>query len=88
MAIMHKLNEEELEQAAGGYILDNDNLECEWQVIDDKTGDVIRRGMRRWEAEDYANTHGISAKRLSWNELKVLRETGSVEPSYYSYEEW
>ena len=91
MAILHhgkELSEEELKQAAGGYIFDNENLEYEWEVIDDKTGNVIRRGMARWEAEDFASSHGLSTKRLSWNELKRLRETGFVEPSWYSFEDY
>ena len=97
MAILHhgkELSEEELKQAAGGYIFDNENLEYEWEVIDDKTGNVIRRGMARWEAEDFASSHGLSTKRLSWNELCFGVNTNSNLPgivarnAFVSFDVW
>ena len=71
-----KLTEEELKEAGGGYIFRPDST---YEVIDDKTGDVIRGGLTYDQAVSYCKNCGVDTRQLSWNQLEQLRETGSID---------
>ena len=71
-----KLTEEELKDAAGGYIFQPGSG---YEVIDDKTGDVIKGGLTYAQAVSYCNDIGVDTRQLSWNQLEQLRETGSIK---------
>ena len=83
---MQDLEDGELDQVSGGYIHDHNNKEGDWEVIDDSTGEVLARQLLRSQAERKAAERGLSTKRLSWEELVQLRETGSVTPRHFWYE--
>ncbi len=56
-----KLNEENLEGAAGGYILDPGRL-YPYKVIDDTTGATLGSKLRHDEAGELAKTLGVSIR--------------------------
>lgn len=75
-----ELRHADLETISGGYIFET-MYKAEvngYEVIDDKTGDVVKRfrDYERWEARKYAREHGYSDKLISWDELRLLRVKG------------
>lgn len=75
-----ELNFEDLDAVSGGYIFET-MYKAEvngYEVIDDKTGDVVERfrDCEHWEARKYAREHGYSDKLISWDELRLLRVKG------------
>ena len=71
-----KLSEEELKEAAGGYIFETDDG---YEVIDDHTGEVLNSGLKYIQAVVYCNDFGIGTRELNWQQLNKLRETGSID---------
>ena len=71
-----KLSEEELKELSGGYLFDTDNG---YEVIDDKTGDVIVGNLTYAQAVRYCLNENIGTKQLSWWQLSQLRKTGSFD---------
>ena len=80
MAIVKRTNltKEELNQVNGGGIFPyaNYDLNCVvFEVIDDKTGDVMARFYDEFEeACDFADNHGTSCYFMTWDEVSKLRE--------------
>lgn len=89
-----KLNNEELEEAAGGYIFNASVLYAKddfpWQVIDYK-GEVVCRAATKKDAIDidkalkasYSKDEAylanmLGTKELSWDQLQKLRKTGKI----------
>ena len=72
-----KLENEELKEVNGGYIY---NVAGDWyEIIDDKTGDVIERGLpNRDQAKARAKELGQSDMGLNWWQLDSLRKTGHI----------
>ena len=73
----NKLDDENLSQAAGGYIFDTAALggfdpAMRWEVIDEN-GDVIGTTVTKQGAETLANYNGLSPVELTWPELQKLR---------------
>ena len=73
------LSREETKKVNGGYIYiycnddDPDRDWYTWEVIDDKDGKVIKYFNTPDEAEEYAQSIGMSTRYLSWPELSKLR---------------
>ena len=75
-----ELNATALDNVSGGYlyfrpkfnITDKDVIE----VIDDKTGDVVKVFYYLDEAQEWASAHGYSTERIEWDELRMMRVKG------------
>ncbi|MBR4204494.1 MAG: hypothetical protein IKQ92_03360 [Clostridia bacterium] len=86
-----ELPDEVLEAAAGGYIYrsfekrgNDTERRWWWQVIDDKTGDVLGTyspDLTREEMREIAKQHGQSTTELPDSCLELLRTTGSIYSS-------
>ena len=66
-----RLNPEELDKVSGGYLFDADEG---WEVIDDRTGDVIAGGLSEDEAVNLCFKLGIDYDEIDWDELNDLRQ--------------
>ena len=71
-----KLTEEELKDAAGGYLFETRQG---YEVIDDETGDVITSGLTYGQAVSYCLNWDVGTRELSWPQLNKLRQTGSID---------
>ena len=76
---MKEISMNEMEKVNGGaifYYADYDMNCIVYEVIDDKTGDVMRRFYHDdFEgACDFADNNGMSCVLLTWDELNKLRE--------------
>ncbi len=70
-----ELSLDDLDGASGGYIYSNgDDPDYPYELIDDRTGDVLAYFTRKQDAIDSAKFNGISAKSITWDQLKNLRE--------------
>ncbi len=70
-----ELSLDDLDGASGGYIYSNgDDPEYPYELIDDRTGDVIAYFARKQDAIDSARDGKISTKEITWEQLKTLRE--------------
>ena len=84
--MLHAVDDDKLDDAAGGYIFDthsthfdeNGNGYHRFEVIDDKTGDVLRVAKSKRGAYQIASDLGMSLETLNWTQLARLRETGSI----------
>ena len=56
---------------AGGYIVEGADP---YEVIDDNTGNVVAKFSVESKAVRYALDHGYRYDRISWSELKALRD--------------
>lgn len=89
MAIFEKkLDDEKMKDVNGGYIYPqyighsvmNDEQYYRYEVIDDKTGNVITFFEEMYQAKDYAEAHGQSVRVLEWKELEQLRkDAGTIK---------
>lgn len=69
-----ELPSEALESVAGGYIyLANQRDPLSFEVLNDKTGDVMSKGHSYDSAVEKAIELGQSAQSLTWDEVKELR---------------
>lgn len=78
---LDKLSDKDLDEVAGGYLLLRETSGMHHdEVIDDKTGDVLEKGL--WMGYDECNARadawGVSHRHITWEELFRLRETGSI----------
>ena len=80
---LKKLDDNQVEEVAGGYIFDSGELDgwdfpgvTPWEVLDDK-GAVVARFNHPGEAYDFAATNGYSTEHLNWKQVQKLRNTGS-----------
>ena len=71
-----KLSEEELKEVSGGYIFE---INGGYEVIDDKTGDVIVGNLTYGQAVRYCLNSDIGTREINWGQLSRLRETGSID---------
>ena len=74
-----ELNDDELENVGGGYLY-ADKSRFVWQVIDDKTGDVLYESDYsncKYYAERY---YKVSTEEIDYKDLCKLREV----PHYFS----
>ena len=73
-----ELENEELKDVNGGYIFNSQPEGCipEWEVINDKTGDVMKKfGTDRELAVITAKLYGMSAEEIGWEKLNKLRKS-------------
>ena len=70
-----ELSSEDLEKINGGYIYNGPHTCGQYEVIDDKTGDVLERFWLSADAIHYAKRTGNSTDYISWPELVSLRDT-------------
>ena len=79
-----KLNDSELENAAGGLLFDATNIigsdpDRKWEVLDNKNGNVLQRFRTEQEAKDWVkNTYGdnaINTATVDWNYVQALRSS-------------
>ena len=81
---MEEIKLNEMEQVNGGYIFavfegyDDWGARYTYEVIEDKTGNVLASFDERFEAKDYAWEHGQSYDRIDWPQLKKLREEAGI----------
>ncbi|MCR5403882.1 MAG: hypothetical protein K6E91_08725 [Butyrivibrio sp.] len=74
-----ELSLDELAGATGGYVYFNgDDPNYPYELIDDRTGNVIAAFQSKQDAIDSANLNGFSTKALSWDELNNLRKISGV----------
>ena len=76
--MIKELNLNEMEKISGGYIFryaDYDRNCVVYEVINDETGDVMKRFYYDEinEACDYADNHGMRCWLITWDELAQLR---------------
>ncbi len=70
-----ELSLDDLDGASGGYIYSNgDDPEYPYELIDDKTGDVLAYFARKQDAIESARLDNISTREITWEQLKTLRE--------------
>ena len=65
-----ELSIDQLEDAAGGYIVVQQGVSCPYNVIDDKTGEGRRNTNDYEEAEKYCALRGYSDQRISPEEYE------------------
>lgn len=70
-----RLDDGQAEQVTGGYIHISFGGEHpgEWEVVDDFTGEVLARYEFLREAEDAADRLGMSTRKISTTQLKMLQ---------------
>lgn len=81
---LENLGDENLDEVAGGYIFNAQQLNSfgspgyywPWEVIDSK-GNVVVSSDTREGAVYSAEKRGLSTTELTWEQLQKLRETGS-----------
>ena len=83
---LNRLDDEQFEGVAGGYIFDANELEANgpwllekpYEVIDD-LGDVVARFKSRAEAQNFASSNGYSTKWIKYWQVQKLREAASSD---------
>lgn len=76
---VHQLTLEELGGTTGGYLFTNgDDPEYPYELIDDKTGNVIAYFQNKNDAIESAKNMELSTKKLTWDELNNLRKISGV----------
>ncbi len=81
MSELKKIDENELGKVSGGLIFNASNISGSdpanpWEVIDNKTGNVIARYPTRDQAVSKAQSYGgnpYNAMEIDWNSLVSLR---------------
>ncbi len=68
---VNKLEDEELENVNGGYLFYNSDYN--YEVIDDKTGEVLATHMWYADASSDCERRGISKTPVSWTKVEQLR---------------
>lgn len=75
----HELSLDELDGATGGYIFaGGDDPDYPYELIDDKTGNVIACFQSKQDAIESAKDWNLSRKTLTWEELNNLRKISGV----------
>ncbi|MBQ9006065.1 MAG: hypothetical protein IJ092_06795 [Atopobiaceae bacterium] len=76
-AEMADVQDESLEEIAGGYIHHNyeGSGKQTWEVIDDMTGDVICTFRSKRDAMAAARDYCLSKDEIRWCEVQKLRES-------------
>ncbi|MBR1740454.1 MAG: hypothetical protein IJ733_01025 [Lachnospiraceae bacterium] len=76
-----KLSDDALEGVSGGYIFyangcQGSDPNRQWEVINDKNGDVIERFGTKEDAMKYAESIGESDEQVPWETVNKLRNPG------------
>ena len=76
--IPNKIDDSALEGITGGAIfnashMDGSDPNTPWEVIDDRTGDVVFKARTRDEAIAYAGAHGMQQNDIYWDQVLQLR---------------
>lgn len=76
---MEKLEDEQIATVTGGYIfnavnISNSDPQKPWEIIDDKTGDVLGRFANYDDALEAARKVNRSGELISWDDLVDLRK--------------
>ena len=76
-----KIPDELLDSVTGGYVYDTHPgdfwIAPRWEVIDDVTGDVLKKDLREAEAKQAAKELGQSAETIQWATLSYIRENAA-----------
>lgn len=76
---VHELSLDELDGATGGYIFMNgDDPDFPYELIDDRTGNVIASFQSKQDAIESARDWELSTKSITWDELNNLRKISGV----------
>ena len=82
--MLHGLSKEDLKKVTGGYVYNTGNISLsggyvKYEVIDDKTGEVLQTAKGYNEAIRIAQQRGVGTREISKAQLNRLRETGSID---------
>ena len=79
MAVFQKMTEEDLKDVNGGYrSMETIFGGCKYEVLDDKTGEVVATFYNREESEKYCTEWGYNPRILNWNQIQNLRNEGHI----------